>query len=86
MTEPNLRLEWRDPSELEDNPANWRTHPPAQAAALSAVIDKVGWAGACLFNEATGRLIDGHLRKEVLTDRLRDKTLTGKIPVLGSPK
>ena len=29
------------------------------------MLAEVGWAGALLYNEATGRLIDGHLRKEV---------------------
>lgn len=60
-----LRLEWRSPAELADNPANWRRHPESQVAALSDVIAEVGWAGACLFNERTGRLIDGHARKSV---------------------
>jgi hypothetical protein len=32
---------------------------------LSDVITEVGWAGACLYNEATGRLIDGHARNKV---------------------
>jgi adenine-specific DNA methylase len=29
-----LRLEWRSPEELAENPRNWRTHPEAQVAAL----------------------------------------------------
>src|SRR5260370_40602406 len=61
---PPLRLEWRSPSELAENPANWRRHPDAQLAALSDVIAEVGWAGAGLYNERTGRLIDGHLRRK----------------------
>lgn len=64
-----LRLEWRSPAELAENPANWRIHPEAQLAALSDVIADVGFAGACLFNEATGRLIDGHARKKVALDQ-----------------
>jgi ParB-like chromosome segregation protein Spo0J len=63
--QPPLRLEWRSPAELAENPRNWRTHPPTQLAALADVIAEVGWAGACLFNERTGRLIDGHLRREL---------------------
>ncbi len=62
---PSLRLEWRSPAELAENPHNWRTHPEAQVAALGDVIGEVGWAGACLYNERTGRLIDGHARKSV---------------------
>jgi hypothetical protein len=41
---------------------------------LKAVLGKVGWAGAVLYNEATGHLIDGHLRKAVSGNE--------KIPVL----
>ncbi len=59
-----LRLEYRRPSELAANPANWKTHPESQLLGLGDVIGEVGWAGAVLFNEATGRLIDGHARKE----------------------
>ncbi len=62
---PTLRLEWRSPAELADNPRNWRTHPPEQEAALQGAMTEVGWAGACLYNERTGRLIDGHLRRKV---------------------
>lgn len=74
---PPLRLEWRSPAELAENPANWRTHPSGQISALTDVIAEVGWAGACLFNEATGRLIDGHARKKVALDQGAEK-----IPVL----
>jgi ParB-like chromosome segregation protein Spo0J len=74
---PPLRLEWRSPAELAENPRNWRTHPDTQLAALTDVISEVGWAGACLFNERTQRLIDGHLRR-----RIGIAQGTDKIPVL----
>src|SRR6516162_7731686 len=74
---PPLRLEWRSPAELAENPSNWRRHPDAQIAALTDVLAEVGWAGACLFNERTGRLIDGHARKKVALDQGTDK-----VPVL----
>ena len=61
----NLRLEWRTPEELADNPGNWRKHPQAQAIALKRVLAEVGWAGVVLYNERSGRLIDGHLRKKI---------------------
>ena len=61
----NLRLEYRTAEELADNPANWRTHPEAQRAALQDALNELDWAGALLFNEATGHLIDGHLRKQL---------------------
>lgn len=66
---PPLRLEWRDPAELAENPANWRRHPEEQLAALSDVIAEVGWAGVCLFNEVTGRLVDGHARRKVALEQ-----------------
>lgn len=71
---PQLRLEYRDPAEIKANPSNWRKHPESQAKALQDVIAEVGWAGALLLNERTGRLIDGHLRKDIANG--------GKVPVL----
>ena len=73
-----LRLEWRTPAELAENPKNWRTHPAAQVEALEEVLGDVGWAGVCLYNERTKRLIDGHARRNVRPDLLVD----GKLPVL----
>lgn len=61
----NLRLEYIDPADLAENPANWRTHGDAQLEGLKGVLDEVGWAGACLYNEQTERLIDGHARKKI---------------------
>lgn len=68
MDKNELRLEWRKASELQDNPRNWRTHPPYQEAALKDLLDEVGWAGVLVYNERTDRLIDGHLRKQVAGD------------------
>jgi hypothetical protein len=61
----------REPEELAAAPRG------AQVAALSDVIAEVGWAGACLFNERTGRLIDGHARRKVALSQG-----TEKVPVL----
>lgn len=69
-----LRLEYLDPQELAPNPNNWRSHPKHQTDALRDVINEVGWAGALLYNEQTGRLVDGHARKSVVTGE--------KVPVL----
>jgi hypothetical protein len=33
------------------------------------VLGEVGWAGALLYNERTGRLIDGHLRRKVAAEQ-----------------
>jgi len=65
MERKGLRLEWRNREELEDNPKNWRQHPNQQLLALRDIIAEVGWAGALLYNERTGRLIDGHARKKI---------------------
>jgi hypothetical protein len=53
-----------DPKTLEGNPLNWKKHPHRQRQAITASIDVNGWAGALLYNETTGRLIDGHCRRE----------------------
>ncbi|MFO0836898.1 MAG: DNA modification methylase [Phycisphaerae bacterium] len=65
---PKLRLEWVEAGSLSPNPRNWRRHPPGQVAALQRLIGDadVGWAGALLFNERTGHLIDGHARQKVV--------------------
>jgi DNA modification methylase len=72
--EQTLRLEWRVASELEPNPLNWRKHPSRQLEGLAEVLDRVGWAGALLYNERTGRLVDGHARRELRPEE--------KVPVL----
>jgi ParB-like chromosome segregation protein Spo0J len=72
-----LRLEWIDPKTLTPNPKNWRRHPEHQRDALADVLGEVGWAGAALFNEQTGKLVDGHLRLDVALRRGDDA-----IPVL----
>lgn len=72
-----LRLEWVDPKTLTPNVKNWRRHPQEQMNALGDVLSDVGWAGAVLYNEVTGRLIDGHARREKALERGDEK-----IPVL----
>jgi len=64
-------------SSLRRNPENWRTHPEAQSAGLSAMLERVGISGAVVARELPDgslELIDGHLRAETLGDR--------EIPVL----
>ncbi len=75
LKKENLRLEWWDAKTLErkqPNPLNWREHPEFQSLALDALIfgdEGVGWAGAALFNERTGRFIDGHDRRKLTIAR-----------------
>jgi len=54
-----------DPRELTPNPQNWRTHPKAQQAALTQVLERLGWVQRILVNRTTGHLLDGHLRVEI---------------------
>ena len=64
--ENNLELVWMNPRETKPNPMNWRKHPPKQTQIVESLIfgeEKVGWAGAALFNKTTGHLIDGHDRR-----------------------
>lgn len=53
--------------ELLDNPRNWRKHPPAQEKSLDAVMRQVGVIDVVRYNEPTGRLWDGHLRKKLFS-------------------
>lgn len=69
MDNEQLRLEWVYPETLTPNPLNWRLHPKSQRQEFDALFNEVGWAGALLFNESTGNLIDGHLRREQLAGK-----------------
>ena len=58
-------------SELRANPKNWRTHPPAQEAAMRGILEDIGFADAMIARETPDglELIDGHLRQEVMGDQ-----------------
>jgi len=58
-------------ADLKPNAKNWRTHPATQRAALSGVLEEIGYADALLARELSDgslELIDGHLRAEVTPD------------------
>lgn len=76
---PKLRLEWIEAGSLAENPNNWRKHPAEQLQSLRDLVQdpSVGWAGACLFNERTGRLIDGHARKSIADPKSLVPVLVG---------
>ena len=63
-------------SELTANPKNWRQHPAAQRAALTGLLEEIGFADAVIARETDDglELIDGHLRQEVMGNQ--------EIPVL----
>jgi len=60
----NRIIEHREinPEQLLAHPRNHRIHPGAQAKALNALLDDVGWVGEVIVNIATDTVIDGHLR------------------------
>ncbi|WP_428937788.1 hypothetical protein [Fontivita pretiosa] len=75
----NLRLEWIEAGSLSENPANWRRHSPEQLQSIKDLLQdpEIGWAGACLYNERTKRLIDGHARKSVADPKTPIPVLVG---------
>jgi hypothetical protein len=78
-TKHPLRLEWIEAGSLTENPLNWRRHSQEQLESLRELVqdEEIGWAGACLFNERTGRLIDGHARKQVVDSTTLVPVLVG---------
>lgn len=78
-TQAPLRLEWIEAGSLTENPLNWRRHSQEQLNSLRELLDdpEVGWAGACLFNERTGRLIDGHARRSIVDAKTPVPVLVG---------
>lgn len=77
---PKLRLEWIEAGSLTENPQNWRRHSEEQLQSLRDLLSDpdVGWAGACLYNERTQRLIDGHARKSVADPKTPVPVLVGE--------
>lgn len=57
-----IRRDTVDPSEVNLNERNWRIHTPEQVRALRAILGDVGWVTEVIWNERTGRLIDGEAR------------------------
>lgn len=58
-------------ADLKTNPLNWRTHPERQRAAVTEMLEEIGFADALIAREAgdgTLVLIDGHLRAELADD------------------
>lgn len=59
-------------SELIPNEKNWRTHPPEQKEILEGILNEVGIVGAVIAYETPQglKLIDGHLRAEMLDQEI----------------
>jgi hypothetical protein len=60
-------LVWVQAKHLRDarNPLNWRKHSKRQREGVLASVQENGWAGCVVYNETTGRMIDGHLRQDL---------------------
>lgn len=74
-----LRLEWIEAGSLAENPLNWRRHSEEQLQSIRELLadPEIGWAGVCLYNERTRRLIDGHARKSVVDPKAVVPVLIG---------
>lgn len=51
-----------DPRSLLAHPDNYKAHPDQQKQAISSAIDEIGFLGAILVSERSGRILDGHMR------------------------
>jgi hypothetical protein len=72
VPEVPMRLEHLDPKTLKPHPMNPRSHPSRQRRALGDIMDAVGMIKPIIFNERTGRIIDGHMRVEEFLERNAD--------------
>lgn len=64
-----VRVGEAHPAELKRNAKNWREHPAAQRAAMTAALDALGWIQDVVVNLTTGNLLDGHLRVDLALER-----------------
>ena len=64
-----MELVWADPRTLTPHPHNYRTHPRHQRKALATGLLRLGWVTPLVMNRRTGRLLDGHLRREQAIER-----------------
>jgi hypothetical protein len=59
-------------AQLLENPKNWRRHSEEQTAALTSIMEKIGFAGAAIGviqEDGSILLLDGHLRRSVANDQ-----------------
>jgi len=61
---PAFEIEWLDPATLEPHPENPKVHGGRQQEELAASLQEFGWLRAPIWNRRTGRLVDGHARRE----------------------
>lgn len=65
VEDPPIRLVFADPCSLNDNPLNFKIHTDFQTEVVSELIRKHGWIKPLVVNLTTGRLLDGHDRKQI---------------------
>jgi hypothetical protein len=53
------------PGDLLNHPDNVTIHTVEQQADMERMFKRIGWAASVLVSEATGRIIDGHMRVAV---------------------
>jgi hypothetical protein len=58
-----------DLSEIMFNPDNWRAHPVVQREGMTEILEKIGIAQTIIVNKRTGRLVDGHMRVELMIEK-----------------
>jgi len=72
-----LKLSYLDPKTLQPHPLNPRRHDDRQRLAVTRMLERFGWVVPAIWNARTQRLIDGHLRRQIVLDGLDEK-----IPVI----
>lgn len=55
-------IQYLDPTDLLDHPANWGTHSDTQKESLAASMGEWGWLKPLIVNTRTMRIVDGHAR------------------------
>lgn len=71
-----------DPTLLPPNPKNWRIHSQRQRSTYRAFQEKYGFLGMAIFNLASNRLLDGHMRVD---EAIKSETPTIPIIVVDEP-
>lgn len=53
-----------DPNTLTPHPSNPKIHPANQKEAIKGALTEIGWIDTVTVNRRTGKMIDGHERRE----------------------
>lgn len=72
-----------DPKLLPPNPKNWRIHSQRQRSTYKAFQEKYGWLSLGIFNLASNKLLDGHMRVD---EAIKAKTPLIPIIVVDHPE